>query len=38
MRFKCAHGVTGTVVLTGDLPDTCTSAKTLFTLTIALAK
>lgn len=26
------------VVLTGDLPDTYTSAKTLFTLTIALAK
>lgn len=33
-----APSVTGTVVLTGDLPDTYTSAKTLFTLTIALAK
>lgn len=33
-----APSVTGTVVLTGDLPDTYTSPKTLFTLTIALAK
>lgn len=33
-----APSVTGTVVMTGDLPDTYTSPKTLFTLTIALAK
>lgn len=33
-----APSVTGTVVLTGDLPDTYTNPKTLFTLTIALAK
>lgn len=33
-----APSVTGTVALTGDLPDTYTSAKALFTLTIALAK
>lgn len=33
-----APSVTGTVALTGDLPDTYTSPKTLFTLTIALAK
>lgn len=36
--FDGAPSVTGTVVLTGDLPDTYTSPKTLFTLTIALAK
>lgn len=36
--FDGVPSVTGTVVLTGDLPDTYTSPKTLFTLTIALAK
>lgn len=33
-----APSVTGTVALTGDLPDTYKIAQTLFTLTIALAK
>lgn len=33
-----APSVTGTVALTGDLPDTYTSPKTLFTLTITLTK